>query len=313
MQGAASMGLTCSRLAEAIFQKLFLEASQSRQLHGNGHACVKLCSFVQQCAKSSDEALKRWAFAESLSKKLFHFYLEWYEHDPHRALRLVLDVLVASSASNPCPEAGRVVKSHILETLVSIITGKSAQQLTKSGLQCLDHFLNKRVLKLADIALEYKKVEPSVADLPSLSLWRSFAFHLFSWMKLTYACPLAGKCLVHMFRGLSTATLDETAADYVGFTLDIWKQWLQDALAQNPDLLEDIKNYVLAPMFKTDKDSSLKLLELFSRSQPLTTFENDLTDQRLLLQLAALELGKKHGMVEEPSKLPKHLNVCNSN
>ncbi|KAL2201234.1 putative death-receptor fusion protein-domain-containing protein [Corynascus similis CBS 632.67] len=262
------MGLTCSRLAEAIFQKLFLEASQSRQLHGNGHACVKLCSFVQQCAKSSDEALKRWAFAESLSKKLFHFYLEWYEHDPHRALRLVLDVLVASSASNPCPEAGRVVKSHILETLVSIITGKSAQQLTKSGLQCLDHFLNKRVLKLADIALEYKKVEPSVADLPSLS----------------------------------TATLDETAADYVGFTLDIWKQWLQDALAQNPDLLEDIKNYVLAPMFKTDKDSSLKLLELFSRSQPLTTFENDLTDQRLLLQLAALELGKKHGMVEEPSK-----------
>ncbi|KAL2181602.1 putative death-receptor fusion protein-domain-containing protein [Thermothelomyces heterothallicus CBS 202.75] len=290
------------QLAQAIFGKLLQEASQSRQYHGNGHACVKLCSFVQQCAKSSDEALKRWAFTESLSKGLFHFYLEWYEHDPHRALRLVLDVLVVSSASNPCPETGRAVKGHILKTLISIITRKSTQQLTKSGLQCLDHFMNKRVLKLADIAAEYKKVEPVVASLPSLSLWKSFAFHLFSWMELTYACPLAGKCLVHLFRGLITTSLDGGAAEPMGFTLDVWRQWLQDALARNPEILEDIKNYVLAPMFKTERDASLRLLEVFNRSQPLTTLRGDLTDQGLLLQLAALELGKKNGMVEEPSK-----------
>ncbi|KAH6849766.1 putative death-receptor fusion protein-domain-containing protein [Chaetomium sp. MPI-CAGE-AT-0009] len=289
------------QLAQAIFQKLLQEASQSRQYHGNGHACVKLCSFVQQCAKSSDEALRQWAFTETLSKKLFHFYLEWYEHDPHRALRLVLDVLVASSTSNPCPETGRAVKDHILETLVSIVARKSAQQLTKSGLQCLDHFLNKRAVTLTDIAAQYKRVDPSVAGLPTLALWRSFAFHLFSWMELTYACPLAGKCLVHIFRGLNTAAPDKTAAEPVGFTLEVWRQWLQDALAQNPEILEDIKNYLLAPMFKTERDASLRLLEIFSQSQPLSLIDRDPSDQGLLLQLAALELGKKHGMVEEPS------------
>jgi hypothetical protein len=281
---------------------LFREASQSRQYHGNGHACVKLCSFVQQCAKSSNNALKQWAFTEALSKTLFHFYLEWYEHDPHRALRLVLDVLVASSTSNPCPEAGAAVKDYILQTLVSIIARKSTQQLTKSGLQCLDYFLSKRAASLTDISLQYKKIEPSVADLPYLLSWKSFVFHLFSWMELTYVCPLAGKVLVHVFRGLKIAAQDTATPDVEGFTNEVWQQWMQDALTQNPEILEDIKNYMLAPIFKTDRDSSLKLLELSNRNQPLTSIDHESSDQGLLLQLATLELGKKHGLVEEPSK-----------
>jgi hypothetical protein len=258
--------------------------------------------------------LKQWAFTETLSKRLFHFYLEWYEHDPHRALRLVLDVLVVSAASNPCPETGRAIKDHILEMLVSIVTRKSTQQLTKSGLQSLDHFLNKRVVDLADIALKYKDIEPSVADVPRISLWRSFAFHLFSWMDLTYACPLAGKCLVHIFRGLNKEALDKTAgSESVGFSLEVWRQWLQDALTQNPEILEDIKNYVLAQIFKTERDASLKLLEMFNRSQPLTVIDHELSNQGLLLQLATLELGKKYGMVEEPSKSSKTSGSRGSN
>ena len=281
---------------------MFQDASQSRQYHGNGHACVKLCSFVQQCAKSGNEALKEWAFGESLSIQLFHFYLEWYEHDPHRALRLVLDVLVAASASNPRPETGKALKDHILETLISIAVRKSAQQLTKSGLQCLDHFLSKRVVNLTDIAQKFTELEPSVVDLSPLSLWRSFAIHLFSWMELTYVCPLAGKCLVHVFRGLYTAAPDATASGSATFTLEVWRQWLQDALTKTPEILEDIKNYVLAPIFKTDRDASLKLLELFNHSQPLAAVNREITDQGVLLQLATLELGKKYGLVEEPSK-----------
>ncbi|KAK4149214.1 putative death-receptor fusion protein-domain-containing protein [Chaetomidium leptoderma] len=294
---------TQPQLAEAIFQKLLQDASQSRQYHGNGHACVRLCSFVQLCAKSNDKALKQWAFTEALSTKLFHFYLEWYEHDPHRALRLVLDVLVASTTSNPSPETGKAIKAHVLESLVSIIARKSAQQLTKSGLQCLDHLLNKRVVDLTDIALEYRAVEPSVADLPSLLLWRAFAFHLFSWMELTYVCPLAGKCLVHMFQGLDTASQDTANPDSAGFTLEVWREWLQCASAQNPEILEGIKNYVLAPVFKTNRDASLRLLEMFNRTQPLSDIDHDMTDQGLLLQLATLEIGKKYGLVEEPSSV----------
>ncbi|KAK4227671.1 thyroid adenoma-associated protein [Podospora fimiseda] len=279
------------QLAQGLFQKLIQDASQSRQYHANGHACVKLCSFVQQCAKSPDQALKEWASTESLTLELFQFYLEWYEHDPHRALRLVLDVLVASSTNNPNPETGRTIKKRILETLVSIVSRKYPKQLTKSGLQCLDHLFSKKVISLDDVALAYKELEPLVVDVPALALWKSFAFHLFSWMELTYICPLSGKCLVHIFRALDGTD---------GFTVGLWRQWLQEALIQEPDVLEDIKNYVLVPIFKTDKAAALRLLEEFNSSQPLTVIDQELSDQGILLQLATLELGKKFGLVEEP-------------
>ncbi|KAK0661244.1 putative death-receptor fusion protein-domain-containing protein [Cercophora samala] len=293
------------QLAEALFQKLFQDASQSRQYHGNGHACVRLCSFVQQCFKSSDQALKKWSTTETLTLELFLFYLEWYEHDPHRALRLILDVLVAACTNNPCPKTGRTIKSRVLETLVQIITRKYPKQLTKSGLQCLEHLLSKRVVSLDDISLTYKQVEPAVASLPSLELWKSFVFHLFSWMELTYVCPLAGKCIVHVFRGVdSAAALDPTT----GFDVEVWRQWLQDALIQNPEILEDIKNYVLVAIFKTDKAAALRLLHVFNKQQLSNNQQG--SDQGILLQLATLELGKKTGLVDEPTNQPeqsKHL------
>ncbi|KAL1839076.1 hypothetical protein VTJ49DRAFT_1877 [Mycothermus thermophilus] len=280
--------------AEDTFKRLLQDAIQSRQYHGNGQACVMLCSFVQQCAKSSDDALRQWALTETLSKQLFHFYLEWYEHDPHRALRQVLDILVVIAASNPSPETGKAVKEHILETLIAIVARKSVQQLTKSGLQCLDYLLNKRVVDLADIAPKYTGLEPSLAGQPELSLWKSFTSHLFSWMQFAHVSPLAGKCLVHVFRGLMTAS------DTVGFNLDVWWQWLQDALARDPELLEDLKHYVLGPIFKVDKNTALKLLHRSNQNQPLSTIGQELNDYDLLLQLATLELGKKYGMVGEP-------------
>ncbi|KAK0736952.1 putative death-receptor fusion protein-domain-containing protein [Apiosordaria backusii] len=296
---------TRPQLAEGLFQKLFQDASQSRQYHGNGHACVRLCSFVQQCFKSPDQALKKWSTTKGITLELFYFYLEWYEHDPHRALRLILDVLVTASTNNPCPETGRSIKSRVLETLVQIITRKYPKQLTKSGLQCLEHLLSKRVVSLDDIASTYRQVAPSVAALPNFQLWRSFVFHLFSWMELTYVCPLAGKCIVHVFRGLdSAAALDPTA----GFDVEVWRQWLQGALIQNPDILEDIKNYVLVAIFKTDKAAALRLLHVFNKRQLSNRQEE--SDQGILLQLATLELGKKFGLVDEPTyrpELSKHL------
>jgi hypothetical protein len=299
--------LTCHlRHAEETFQKLLQDAVQSRQYHGNGQACVMLCSFIQQCAKSTDDALRQWALSEAVSKQLFHFYLEWYEHDPHRALRQVLDILVVSVTSNPSPETGKVVKDHMLKEIVAIIARKSVQQLTKSALQCLDYLFGKRAVSLADVAPKYRDVESSVADQPELALWKSFASQLFTWMVLPHVCPLSGKCLVHVFRSLM-------ATDGLGFSLDTWWQWLQDALAREPELLEDIKHYVLGPIFKSDKNIALKLLDMSNKSKLLTAIGHELDDYGLLLQLATLELGKKHGMVGEPGTLRKDHSMDDTN
>ncbi|KAK0623332.1 putative death-receptor fusion protein-domain-containing protein [Immersiella caudata] len=289
-----------SQVAQALFEKLLRDASQSRQHENSGQACVRLCSFVQQCSKSSDEALKQWAFTEVVSLRLFYFYLEWYEHDPLRALRLVLDFLAVSSNQNPSPKTGYSVKEHILETLVSIITRKYPRLLIKSGLQCLDHLLTKRAIGLDDIARKYKELEPSVADASNLSLFKSLVFHLFSWMELSYISPLAGKATIHIFRGLDDPKLREQDSGSHDSTVGLWLSWIQDGLALGPGILDDVRNYVLVPIFKTDKASSLALLQIFNRSEPINTSDYEASDQVSMLQLATLELGKRFGLVEEP-------------
>jgi hypothetical protein len=290
------------RIAQALFEKLLRDASQSRQHQNSGQACVRLCSFVQQCFKSSDEALRQWAFTEVLSLRLFHFYLEWYEHDPLRALRLVLDFLAVSSNQNPCPKTGRAVKEHILETLVSIITRKYPRLLIKSGLQCLDHLVTKRAIELDDIARKYRELEPSLTDTSNLSLFKSLVFRLFSWMELSYVSPLAGKATIHIFRGLDNPKLREHDSISGDSTVGLWLGWIQDGLASSPGILDDVRNYVLVPIFKTDKASSLGLLQIFNRSEHIYTSNHETSDQAFMLQLATLELGKRFGLVDEPSK-----------
>ncbi|KAK3375057.1 putative death-receptor fusion protein-domain-containing protein [Podospora didyma] len=287
------------RLAQGLFDTLLEDASQSRQHHADGNACVKLCSFVQQCAKSADEALKQWAFAEDLSKRLFHFYLEWYEHDPHRALRLTLDVLVMSCSINPWPENGRAIKDHIVDTLVAIAARRSSRQLTKSGLQCLDYLLNKRAISIDDVARIYRETQPSAAGLSDLLLWKSFVFHLFSWMELPYVCPLAGKCIVHILQ-LESLPLSKDGLGPM-FGPELWQSWFQETCIKNSSMIEHIRNYVLVPIFKGNKTVALGLLDAFNKGEPMKAVKNELADQSLLLQLATLELGKRYGLVEEPS------------
>lgn len=184
-----------------------------------------------------------------------------------------------------------------------IITRKYPKLLTKSGLQCLDHFWTKRAFQLDDIARKLRDTEPSLATTSKLELWRCFSFHLFSWMEQAYVGPLSGKCLVHVFRELvkEDSTTDQ---DSERFSVDLWLGWLKDALAQCPGILEDVKNYVLVPIFKTDKASALLLLQTFNRTEALTSSQGELTDGAFMLQLAALELGKRFGLVEEPSEFP---------
>ena len=292
-----------NRIAPALFEKLIYDASNSRQSHGNGLDCVKLCSFVQQCTKSTDQALKQWAFTSPLSIRLFHFYLEWYEHDPHRALRLILDVLVTTiSSTNPSPDEQRLIKTHILKTLTSIVARTSTTQLTKSGLQCLDHFLGKQAITLEEVEVEYSKTKTILDADKDYQVWREFVFDLFSWMKLSYLSPLAGKCMVHVFRGLEKASLESPTPEAISFLGQIGQSWLLDELQINPDGLDDIKNYILVPIFKQDKPAALRLLAAFNRQGSLSVIDQELTDQTLLLQLAVLELGKKTGLVGEPSR-----------
>jgi hypothetical protein len=290
------------RSAQGLFQKLLANASQPRG--STADACVKLCGFVQLCAKSKQDALTYWAFSEPTSLDLFNFFIEWNEKDQHRSMRLVLDLLTLLITQNPRPEVGAKVKTDLLHTMASVIGRKSTRPLVKSCITALSHLLTKSVLTLDDVAQMYQSLRPDLAEQPAIILWQEWVAEVFRWMELSYVCPVAGKFLSIVFSGLydscpSQGCRGERTPALSPTTM---QKWLESALAANPELLESIKNYFLAPLFKSDRALSIALLKELHHVQPDngTRARNDDLDTAALLHLAALDLGKKAAIVDEP-------------
>lgn len=292
--------LTSDRAAQALFQKILEVASQPR--NSTKDACVKLCGFVQLCLKSQNESLRQWALSEETAQHLFNYYIEWNEKDQHRSMRLVLDLLSTILLQTPDAQARERLKDDFLTTLVSIVARKSMRPLVKSCMSALTLFMTKSVLNLKDIEGQYQKARPELDGQPRIVLWRHWVMEIFRWMELHYICPVAGKFLVTIFGELHSFSKDAGRDDKIDFDVVTLRQWLESALCADPDTLESVKNYVLAPLFKSDRDLSIALLEELNKSRKNDSTGSANTDTAALLHLAALEVGKKASIVDDPSK-----------
>lgn len=274
-------------------------ASQPRS--ATKDACVKICGFVQLCAKSNQESLRQWAFREETTKDLFEYYLEWNEKDAHRSMRLVLDLVSTLILQNPDTQVRESLKAGFLSTLVSVITKNSMRPVVKSCISALTHFLTKFVFTLGDIARQYGILCPHLASEPIIVLWQSWVAEIFMWMELHYICPVAGKSLVVTFSMLNARACSANTGG-TDFNVRVLRTWLEIALSANTDILEGVKNYVFAPLFKSDRGLSFALLEELNRSSLGGNVSSCGADTTALLHLAALEVGKKTSIVDEPSK-----------
>lgn len=221
-------------------------------------------------------------------------------------MRLVLDLLSFLITQNPSPQVREDVKTDLLHTMTAVIARKSTRPLVKSCITALGHQLAKSVLTLEDVAKMYQSMRPDLAEQPAIILWQEWVFEIFRWMELHHVCPVAGKLLGIVFSGLyrsspsgATGCHGERTPELDATTL---RRWLETALAANPELLETIKNYFLAPLFKSDRALSVGLLKELHQAQPEedTPARNDELDTAALLHLAALEIGKKVSLVDEP-------------
>ncbi|KAB5570246.1 putative death-receptor fusion protein-domain-containing protein [Coniochaeta sp. 2T2.1] len=284
------------QITQEVFTKLLQNAAQPRK--SSSQACVKLCGFVQLCARSTHDGIRRWAFTRDTSMRLFDFYIEWNEHDQHRSMRLVLDVLTTAFSRNVDAEVGSAIKTTILETLVSIITRQSTRPLVKSSLHCVVHFLSKQAATLDDLSATYRRVNPDGRELPLLELWQSLVSIMFSWMELHYVCPIAGKFIVNVLTSLTTMATDGSHPELEGFGPKTWQRWIQAGLSADMERLESVKTYVLTPLFVADRRSSLEFLKIYNEESLET--KDALSGDWALLRLAILEVGKKSGLVDEP-------------
>ncbi|KAM6526770.1 hypothetical protein FSOLCH5_002855 [Fusarium solani] len=281
--------------ARSIFARLLEGASQPRGASGN--SCVKLCGFVEQSSKSRSQDLRLWAFSRDVTIRLFDFYVEWNESDNHRSMKLVLDLIPQLIRRNPDEEAGQATKSAILDNLVSIVTGKSTKPLAKSAIKALDHLVTKNIVTLEEIRSSYVTLQQKDTSVKKLEVWKPFIFELFHWMTLHFVCPTAGRFIVCIYRGLRRRD-GETPVE---LTVETWHKWLLEAVNEEPSILESIKNYIFLPLFKADKAEALDFLKRMNEHEAVSAGAEIDLNLPALLQLAALEIGKKVGLVEEPA------------
>lgn len=214
-------------------------------------------------------------------------------------MKLVLDLLPQLIRRNPDEQAGQATKAAILNNLVSIVTGKSSKPLAKSAIKALDHLVTKDIVTLDEIRSSFATLQQKNASTDPLDLWKSFIFELFHWMTLHFVCPTAGRFIVCLYRGLRGQDQQETQ---IQLSIETWHKWLLEAINEEPSILESVKNYIFLPLFKADKAEALGFLKRMNEHEAVSAGDEIDLNLPALLQLAALEIGKKVGWVEEPGK-----------
>lgn len=276
------------------FERLYAEAAQPKSVSGN--ACVRLCGLVEQASKSPSSTLSRWAFSYNVVLKLFNFYIDWNEYDHHRSMRLVLDLIATLLRKNPDQKASLRTKDALLGDLVSIVAGRSSRPVAKSAIKTLDHFLGKYVFTLDDVRVNYEIHLSEHQGREPIEVWGMLFSDLFDWMRLHFVCPAAGKLVVTLYRMLRQG---RAGTDQIP-SIDLWHSWLLTFVVKDALLIERMKNYVFLPLFKIDRKEALLFLQKMNNDQPVSASDKLDVDVPALIQLAALETGKRVGLVEEP-------------
>ncbi|KAJ2965827.1 hypothetical protein NQ176_g10433 [Zarea fungicola] len=284
-----------NELAVTVFERLYSDAAQPKSVSGN--ACVRLCGLVEQSSKSQSEDLRDWAFSYDVVLKLFNFYIDWNEYDHHRSMRLVLDLIASLLRKNPDQRAAARTKDALLGDLIAIITGFSKRPVAKSAIKTLDHFLGKYVFTLDDIRVCYESYRGDFQGSQPIEAWGMLMGDLFDWMRLHFVCPAAGKLIVTLYRMLRQGRAGNEQIP----SLDLWHSWLLKFVTKESLLIERIKNYVFLPLFKIDRKEALLFLQKMNNDKPISASEKVDVDLPAIVQLAALETGKRVGLVEEPN------------
>ncbi|KAJ8058763.1 hypothetical protein OCU04_011752 [Sclerotinia nivalis] len=298
-----------SQLTRSSLEDFLEKAAQPR--HASGNACIKLCHFIEQCRASSYFSLREAVYSKETCLDLFNFYLEWNEKNQHRSMRQVLDLLTSLLNSHPDKSVSKSLVTIIVEKLLSVISHQASQPLVKPAFKILEHLIGKGTVIINDLAASQKESTQKGA-IPSSTL-DGIVSETFQWMNLQDVSPSAGKFLVSLFKA-SKELATEVKTEESKAHSRLWQRWISEGLSQNPDALENIKNYLLPPLFKLDRVGSLAFLQDLNQKGPLD-MQGQNMESESLAHLSAIEVGKKAGLVEDSNvtsflKPPKKNSGC---
>ncbi|TQS37652.1 hypothetical protein Golomagni_01867 [Golovinomyces magnicellulatus] len=268
----------------------------------SSESCNKFLHFIEQCKGSKSHNIQHSAFSEITCTRIFNFFIEFNEKNQNRCMRRALELVSKLIASSPDRTTTNIIKKNILDRCLSIIGHQSSRQLIKPSLRSLEYLLGKGTISIHELIKSFaetclnRNVDHSVEIDIHDTIWNSLISEIFEWMSLPEVSQTAGKLLVTILRQVRN-NIQNTHENETQFTS--WQVWLQKNLERKPDLLESIKNYLLPSLFSLDRYGSLGFLESLSTKIVDSQPRDKLADAQIVLRLAAFEVGKKIGLLEE--------------
>lgn len=237
-------------------------------------------------------------FSGKAFEVLLEFYMQWNEKNQNRAMRQVLEINAALLSLRSPQE-----KKATIKKLLSIVTQQAAHHLAKTAFKSLDCFLSKGSFTVKDLLVIYQDSRSqlmSVSEQPlsEIDSWSSMISDIFVWISLSDVAPAAAKFLVAVFSNMKTVSAD-VFHQTPGRT-KLWQQGIARGLKKFPEALENVKNYLFPHLFKIDRADSIAFLQDLNSQLSISYLEVHGSDSKILLQLAALGVGKKVGLVDEP-------------
>lgn len=221
-------------------------------------------------------------------------------------MRQVLDLLTSLLNTHPNPASASSLVIIIVQRLLSVISHQASQPLVKPAFKILEHLVGKGIISIDNLA-EFKNESTELYTTTSISKGvlpnstiDGIVSETFHWMNLQDVSPSAGKFLVSLFK-VSKNLSTEVENDEGKVHTRLWQRWISEGLEKNPDALENIKNYLLPPLFKLDRIGSLSFLQDLNQKGPLDVQGQNMESESLV-HLSAIEVGKKAGLVEDSSK-----------
>jgi hypothetical protein len=240
---------------------------------------------------------------------MFDFYIEGDEKTQSRQTKQAIELVASLIVHHPEEKIVDSIKESILLRLVSILAHQAAQPLVKSSFRALDLLLSKKAISPEEVIATYEKSIFSKRSaynpkLEGLAIWDLFISDMFDWMTLPNVAPAAGKCLVTLF-----GQMRSTTSTYISDGTLLWQRWIRNGLDKDSSALENVKNYLFPPLFKLDRSGSIHFLEDLNKQKSISDLKSTRElNAHSLLQLSAIEAGKKAGLVAESSMLS--LMIC---
>lgn len=248
---------------------------------------------MEQCLRSKSTSIKKNAFSYETCVELFNFYIDWSETNHTRSMRQVLELVSTLVAKNPDEAVAVAIKSSLIERVLSILAYQGSQALIKPAFKSLEYFMSKRTIS-TETFIEAFRSQKSLSPGSSAALWDAFFHELFDWIVLQDVAPAAGKLLVTLFTQIGNDGTKKTA------DTTAWQRWIQAGLNKDPSAIENVKNYIFLPLFRVDRQNSVVFLGQLNDRSSVAESQVQTFDCDALLQLAAIEVGKKAGLIEEP-------------